>query len=248
MKILKNGWHLPEHDIKMTQHVENDIDMKIPTYEERHRNAILKNIPFKDTFVDVGANIGVWSLPMSVHFKNVISFEPSQTNRECLEKNMSGLSDIRPYALGNENKKVLFHEEVKNCGNSKIWEESSSNETYEVEMVRLDDQQIQNCSLIKIDVQGFELGVIEGAKNLIKTQNPWVIFELSADVDVICKFFEDIDYEMILNKSKRVFIWAPKKGRMSPKNEKAFGRQMGPGPYITLLPEDKQQIAKRRHG
>jgi FkbM family methyltransferase len=248
MKQLNNGWHVPEHDQKMTGHVEEDSDITDPEYERRHRTTILKHIPKKEVFVDVGANIGVWSLPMSYHFSKVYSYEPSSTNRSCLEKNLNGRIEIRPYALGNENKKVAFHEEIKNCGNSKIWVEGSNAETYQVDMVRLDDQQIENCSLIKIDVQGFELGVIQGAEQLIKTQQPWVIFELSADVDVICNFFEDLNYEMIFNKSKRVFIWAPKEGPMAPLDSSAFGRQMGAGPYIKLLPEDKQQIAKSRHG
>ena len=53
---------------------------------------------------------------------------------------------------------------------------------------------------------------------------------------------------MIFNKSKRVFIWAPKEGPMAPKDPKAFGRQSGNGPYIKLLPEDKQQMAKVKYG
>lgn len=248
MKQLANGWHLPDHDQKMTKHVETDALMMDPEYEKRHRTTILTHIPKKEVFVDVGANIGVWSLPMSTYFSKVYSYEPSNANRPCLEKNVNGRTEIRPYALGNENKKVSFHEEIKNCGNSKIWTDVGGAETYEVDMVRLDDQGIKNCSLIKIDVQGFELGVIQGAENLIKTQQPWVIFELSADVDVICKFFEDNGYDMIRNKSKRVFIWAPKSGPMAPTDASAFGRQMGPGPYVNLLPEDKQQIAKARHG
>jgi FkbM family methyltransferase len=247
MKRLENGWHLPDSDQRMTKHVIEDLTMLEPTYEQRHRDTILKHIPQKNTFVDVGTNIGIWSLPLSYEFNKVISYEPSITNRECLELNLNGRCEIRPFAVGHKNAKVSFHEEVKNCGNSKIWD-TLAEETYEVDLVRLDDQNIENCSLIKIDVQGFELGVIQGAENLIKTQQPWVIFELSSDVDVICEFFEKQDYEMIFNKSKRVFIWAPKSGPMSPTDKSAFGRQMGPGPYITLLPQDKQDIAKARHG
>jgi FkbM family methyltransferase len=248
MKKLLNGWHVPEFDQRMTEHIETDVSMQDPEYEKRHRTTILKHIPKKEVFVDVGANVGVWSLPMSYQFAKVYSYEPSSTNRPCLEKNVNGRTIIKPYALGNENKKVSFYEEIKNCGNSKIWLDESAAGTYQVDMVKLDDQNIENCSLIKIDVQGFELGVIQGAENLIKTQNPWVIFELSVDVDFICKFFEGIGYEMIFNKSKRVFIWAPKEGPMAPKDPKAFGRQSGNGPYIKLLPEDKQQMAKVKYG
>ena len=39
-------------------------------------------------------------------------------------------------------------------------------------MVKLDDQDISDCTLIKIDVQGFEWQVLQGAQNLIETQLP----------------------------------------------------------------------------
>jgi hypothetical protein len=102
-----------------------------------------------------------------------------------------------------------------------------------VDIVKLDDQKINDCSLIKIDVQGFELPVILGAKNIIEKFQPWIIFEINEDVDAICNFLESQKYEMILHKSKRVMIWAPLVGPMSPENKEAFGRRYGAGPYAS---------------
>jgi len=231
MKKLKNGWHMPDDEIKMTSHIEADVSMSNPSYEERHRLAILKNIPQKNTFVDVGANVGVWSMALSTQFNKVISFEPSVRNRECLEANLGKVVEIRPYAVGNASGKVNFRDAVKNCGDSKISLEKRDH-MYEVEIVKLDDQNITNCSLIKIDVQGFELPVVEGALRIIKEQQPWIIFEINEDVDVICNILEKQNYEMIRNKSKRVMIWAPTSGKMKPLNSDAFGRHLGPGPYV----------------
>lgn len=231
MKKLSNGWHVPDQDLKMTEHVIEDRSMLHPAYEERHRKTILKYIPQKNTFVDVGANIGIWSMAMRSHFKNVVSFEPSTLNRECLELNLGKDSDIRPYAVGNEPGKANFRDAKNNCGDSKIVFEERSN-MYEVEVVRLDDQNITNCSLIKIDVQGYEWPVIQGAQHLIETQQPWIIFEINEEVDLICKFLEERNYEMVMNKSKRVMIWAPKDSEMSPKDPSVWGRNLGPGPYL----------------
>lgn len=242
MKKLNNGWHIPDDEIKMTMHVEKDIDIFNPGYESRHRETILKNIPIRKTFVDVGANIGIWSAAMSKHFDNVISFEPSKRNRECLEINLKNISDIRPYAVGNKQGKANFHDAIKNCGDSKITFDNRAG-MYSVDVVTLDDQNIKDCSLIKIDVQGFELGVIEGAKNIIEKQQPWIIFEINEDVDKIVDFLEKRNYEMILNKSKRVMIWAPKDGVNKPLDSEAFGRRMGPGPYAPMIrpkPDIKQ--------
>jgi FkbM family methyltransferase len=231
MRKLSNGWHVPDTDIKMTEHVVNDKSMSAPEYEDRHRRTILKHIPQRKTFVDVGANIGIWSMSMRSTFDYVVSFEPSVLNRECLELNLGKDSDIRPYAVGSEPGKANFRDAKNNCGDSKIVLEERSN-MYEVDVVRLDDQNITNCSLIKIDVQGYEWPVVLGAQNIIETQHPWIIFEINEEVDIICKFLEERNYEMIQNKSKRVMIWAPKEGDMAPKDPTAWGRNLGPGPYL----------------
>lgn len=244
---LTNGWHVPEGDTKMTRHIETDITPGQAEYEHKQRTTILKHIPEKNTFVDVGANVGVWSITLAKYFKHVVSYEPSVRNVECLKKNVQGRTEIRNTALSDFNGESDFHDEIKNCGNSKLWNENKSTQTYKVKVRKLDDENIENCSLIKMDVQGYEWQVIQGAQKLIETQQPWIAFEVSADVDVICKFLEDRNYDMIDNKSKRILIYAPKSGKNSPE-QKAFGRRMGPGPYITLLPEDKQRIAAERHG
>lgn len=247
MRQLKNGWFVPDGDTKMSSHIEEDLSPENPQYELRHRQIILDSMPKKQVFVDVGANIGVWSIPMLKHFDRVLSYEPSIRNRECLELNLKGQGEIRPFAVGDSEGEVSFLDAIKNCGNSRVWNDESADGAYKVKIVKLDDQGIENCSLIKIDTQGFELQVIQGAKKLIKEQTPWIAFEVSEDVDVICKFLEESGYDMIKNKSKRLLIFAPKKGLLAPSKE-AFGRAIGPGPYVRLLPEDKQEIARKRYG
>jgi FkbM family methyltransferase len=246
MKKLSNGWLVPDGDTKMTSHIADDPSPENPLYELRHRQIILDNLPKKGVFVDVGANIGVWSIPMLSKFNRVISYEPSIRNRECLELNLRGRGEVRPYAVGDAPGEVSFLDAIKNCGNSRVWADETAEGSYKVQIVKLDDQGIENCSLIKIDTQGFELQVIYGARKIIEEQKPWIAFEVSEDVDVICKFLEERGYDMIKNKSKRIFIFAPKTGPLSPKEE-AFGRAIGLGPYIRLLPEDKQEIAKKRY-
>jgi len=234
---LNNGWYVPDGDIKMTTHVSLDNSVDEPTYEQRHREAILKNIPNKNTFVDVGANLGIWSISLSTSFKSIIAFEPSPRNRECLEKNLNGRGEIRPFAVSNVNGSAYFSDAIKNCGDSKLvsGDFPTKRKQYEVDVVKLDDQNISQCSLIKIDVQGHELPVVLGAEQIITEQQPWVIFEINEDIDEICNFFENKNYDMINNKSKRVFIFAPKEGVNKPLDDSAFGRWFGPGPYKKLL-------------
>jgi hypothetical protein len=100
-----------------------------------------------------------------------------------------------------------------------------------VPVVKLDDEELTNVDLIKIDVQGWEYEVLQGAVGIIKEQRPWVIFEVNQDIDECCKLMEELGYETISCKSKRVFIWAPLTGYNTPTDSTRFGRYLGPGPY-----------------
>ena len=99
---------------------------------------------------------------------------------------------------------------------------STEGSAYQVEMVTLDDQNITDCSLIKIDVQGFEWQVIQGAQNLIETQLPWVTVEPNKDITQMVEFFFNRGYKFVEVKSKRTFIFAPTSGPNCPR-QKAFG-------------------------
>ena len=221
MQILSNGWHVPDQDEKMLNHVKGDVTKDSPNYEKRQRLVIEQEHPNKKTFLDVGANIGVWSLAMQRQFEKVIAFEPSTKNLECLYSNWDG--EIREYAVGDVNSTVVFKDSAKNCGNGKVrLDLSLEGSAYEVKMVKLDDQNITDCSLIKIDVQGFEWQVIQGAKNLIETQLPWVTVEPNKDITHMVEFFFNRGYKFVEVKSKRTFIFAPTSGPNCPR-EHAFG-------------------------
>jgi len=221
MQVLSNGWHVPDEDEKMFNHVKGDKTKYSPNYEKRQRLVIEQEHPNKKTFLDVGANIGVWSLALEKQFENVIAFEPSTKNLECLRLNWDG--EIREFAVGDVNSTVVFKDSAKNCGNGKVrLDLTTEGSAYEVEMVKLDDQDITDCSLIKIDVQGFEWQVIQGAQNLIETQLPWVTVEPNKDITQMVEFFFNRGYKFVEVKSKRTFIFAPTTGPNCPR-QKAFG-------------------------
>ena len=99
MQVLSNGWHVPDEDEKMFNHVKGDKTKNSPNYEKRQRLVIEQEHPNKKTFLDVGANIGVWSLAMEKQFDNVIAFEPSTKNLECLRLIWDGEIRINHFTL-----------------------------------------------------------------------------------------------------------------------------------------------------
>ena len=208
MKQLNNGWWVPDSEIKITSHVADNEDQNNPTYEQRVRDKVKDNITEFKTFVDVGANIGIWAYPFKDLFENVICYEPSPRNLECLRKNMQGTVDIREYGLGNENKEAEFVDSADNCGNAHIVDKKKKH-SYTIRVKKLDEENLQSCSLIKIDVQGYEWPVIQGAKNTIEKFRPWVVFEPNQDVNEMIAYFHSLRYHPILVKSKTCYIFAP---------------------------------------
>jgi FkbM family methyltransferase len=230
MKKLKNGWFVPDDDTRVSGLLENDLSMDHPSYEDKYRSLVIESLPNKRTFVDVGANVGIWSLPMRLHFEKVISYEPSKQNIECIKSNIPSGIELREKAVADFNGEAKFHQAGKNCGDGKLCREGVKS-TYVVPVVKLDDENLQNVDMIKIDTQGWELDVLKGMSNLINSQRPWIMIEINEDVDKCCELMENYGYETVCIKSKRNFVWAPKTGHNSPVDKSILKRFLGSGPY-----------------
>ena len=96
------------------------------TYEEKELQAILQIMPKNGNFLDIGANIGWYSLIAAKFFKKlkIYSFEPIKKTYDFLLKNVkcNFLKNIKVYNFGfySENKKILFYTYPEGSGNSSI--------------------------------------------------------------------------------------------------------------------------------
>lgn len=125
------------------------------------------------TFIDIGANVGVYSvLAGKVCGARVIAFEPVKATFERLQSQIS-LNGIGPrvtmhnMAVGASATTIQFSND-KDVTNKVVTSEMEDYENLEsVQMMRLDD--IPNKAtryILKIDVEGFEVNVLEGARSL----------------------------------------------------------------------------------
>lgn len=151
-----------------------------------------------DTFVDVGANIGLltmlasrWVGPQG----SVISFEPSGREFARLESHIdhNTLTNVRPMraALGCREERRALH--VANAARSGLntfkphfnYEDVTEAYTEMVPVLRLDDvvraQDVARVHAIKIDVEGDEVDVVMGAKDTITRDRPAIIVEMNSE-------------------------------------------------------------------
>lgn len=134
--------------------------------------------------LDIGANIGLTSLLMDQFIAggHIFSFEPHPKTYGQLERNITsnqlGLNEIKTFSLGlgKEKGELLFRDvDQFNTGNSILLEGSLASKAQNVTTVnieRLDDMTLtapdQRVDLMKIDVEGFELNVLDGAPDILK--------------------------------------------------------------------------------
>ena len=143
----------------------------------------------KGVFIDVGANIGKYSVMVGKQLKSigqVISIEASEEIFEILKKNIeiNNLKNVTPINLAVSDIKgtAEFYLASKDLGTAhSLLEIKHQSKKIEVKQNTLDniinDLKIKKVDLIKIDVEGVEPNVLKGAYNILKRDKPKIIFE-----------------------------------------------------------------------
>lgn len=133
--------------------------------------AAIDGIPLdRDSVVlDIGANIGVMTRIFSARAGHVHAFEPSPRALSLLKENAPANCTIHPVALGSEEGTVHFAElEALDMSHVAL-------EGIEVRMQTVDSLGLEP-DFIKIDVEGYEPHVLQGATETLK-RGPIIMFE-----------------------------------------------------------------------
>jgi FkbM family methyltransferase len=146
----------------------------LPFLVDRRRNA-----------VDVGANKGTYTYALARLAKHVWAFEPNPKMFNILKRgaaanvtaamlalsDRSGRSELRVPRM----RKGGYSNQGASLSTAKI---TANYRTVDIESARLDDLTLQDIGFIKIDVEGFETEVLQGARETIRQSRPIIIVEL----------------------------------------------------------------------
>ena len=161
----------------------------------KHLDVALKHVTRWKNAVDVGAHAGLYARAMAEKFGTVYAYEPSRSAYDCLKLNAPQNVVSECYALGD--KRHAFGLVNNKHGMVTIGEsrERAGWETYGIpggwtQMVMLDDLHLPRVDFLKIDADGYDLGVILGAWRLIMRDKPIVMVEqYDKKLKVIHKYF-----------------------------------------------------------
>ena len=214
MYKINSLWYSPEPpDGWFSVRLQEQIDIH---YQQRYRYYIFNNIPRKRTMIDIGANIGIFARPSAELFERVICFEPVFKNFEVLQKNLENYNNVELHnlGLGDKDQIVTFELQTLKCGHTKQVEEFVPNPEFEKhtgELTTLDRFDFQSVDWIKIDVEGFENAVLEGSRDTIQRNRPWLLLEDNGQREQHRQWLNDLcgPYTASSVKSKTNTIWIP---------------------------------------
>lgn len=144
------------------------------TYQFHKLQLAMQHVKQRRVAIDVGGHAGLWARVMATYFEKVESFEPMAASRECFAKNVTADNvTLHPYALGASagTVKMLTHPAHS------MWTYIDSGGNEIAEMRTLDSCGFDNVDFIKIDCEGYELHVINGATETIARCRPTMIVE-----------------------------------------------------------------------
>lgn len=171
MKQHQGIW-LPDHERHMIEWMDRNgeiVDGR-GTYQIKKLRKALEFVKEWRVAVDVGAHVGFWSMHLAAKFGALHAFEPVNDHRECFGRNVRG-ANLYSVALGAAPGRCAMSVPTGSSGGTHI---SGSGE---IEIRTLDSYELHFVDFIKIDCEGYELAVVQGAAETLKRCRPAVIVE-----------------------------------------------------------------------
>lgn len=186
----------PIEQIVLDGDIRIELDLRVPQFrfyfffEDHHQTVesvlIQRLLSAQDTFVDVGAHIGYFTLIAAKHAGQVIAFEPGPETFARLQRNLqlnpalASRVTTYPYALSSQTGMSTMHYAPSDPGASSLLPvEFTTTQAVSVQVETLDHMLTDHHPrFIKIDVEGAELDVLQGGRAVLERDRPVLLCEL----------------------------------------------------------------------
>lgn len=198
--------------------------MHLKSNWNRDKYVFLKLLRKGDTVLDVGGNIGDYCTTFAKAVGprgHVHTFEPVPSTFETLKATIAdeGLGNVtlNQKAVSNESGQIEIHMPGDDHARPSIkkharqsWDKEEEVHSFPCEATTLDkyvqEQGISSVDFLKIDVEGAEHLVLQGAEGLLKTREPLIFFEMwdsymqdfGTTAEDFCKILRTADYDQFL--------------------------------------------------
>jgi len=173
-----DAWHFPDGETHLPRRMQKGalrVDGRL-TYQYPLYQSGLKHCHRRRVAVDVGAHVGLFSYWMVRDFAQIVAFEPVEAHRECWVANVPARAGdvLHACALGAGPGTVDMETTPGSSGGTRVAGQG------DIPLCTLDSLGLPMIDLLKIDVEGYELEVLQGAAATIVRCRPVVIVEQRA--------------------------------------------------------------------
>jgi FkbM family methyltransferase len=185
----------PEFDF-----VKQDLD-NLGIWEKRTTEYIKKNLKAGQSFLDIGAQVGYFTVLASELGAKVVAFEPSSVNRKFLLENIKTNNcqnvTVIEKALSNSNGPMkLFM--GRTPGEHSLQQNYHNGEGFEmIETIKYDDLKFEVPDMIKMDIEGAEQMALQGMQTVLKTDKPITLILESWDNKVADWLIDEYGFKIV---------------------------------------------------
>ena len=196
------GWYLPDTDHHfrsfLGQHPQN-------VYQQPSLDLALEHCQTRSLVLDIGDNVGLFAARFSEHFQQVVCFEPTTVVYDCLRLNCASLANVCIHKVGlgqhDGTADIAIPRSSRNCGAYSMVDFTSLDHDVlreTVPVMKLDHFGL-SPDLIKMDVQGFEPYVLQGALHTLNRSAPVLMLEVEgpAQKHHIGRILRPLGYEVV---------------------------------------------------
>lgn len=168
---------------------------------EPEMRGIIERCDPTGTAIDVGTWYGPWTYWLSKRVRDVQSFEPNPKVAAVLRQGVASNVTVHECAVSDVEgtaELVLQDLSVGSEGTATIVPGVEGAGSHSVRTKRIDDMGFTDVRFIKIDVEGHERAVLNGALESIKRDHPVLFVELEermTDIDGTIAMMADLGYE-----------------------------------------------------
>lgn len=161
-------------------------------YDYHEMNFLLRYLRPEDSFIDIGANIGVYTLlaASKIRSGSIYSFEALPKNYQRLQENLklNQFNQVKTYELAISDYQGTVALNLAEGDSMPFISQTATKNTITVPTNTLDNllqnQSFANLTLAKMDIDGAEILAFKGAISLLKQQRPYVwILEINDAVN-----------------------------------------------------------------
>jgi FkbM family methyltransferase len=162
----------------------------VPASAQTQEELFWRDLPLTGLVVyDVGAFHGILTMFFASRCKQVICYEPNEINRARLTENIRlnrlGNVQVRPLGVGAKPGSATLHYAPEMAGGGTLDARGSGPVALPVEVTTLDRDiaalALPAPDLIKIDIEGWEMEALEGARETLAARHPALFLEMHGE-------------------------------------------------------------------